>query len=266
MNDRFKYNLLLDESLDLRGFHKAQEIDDKVFKTDKLFISTLAMDFEADVTLGYRKKLEKKWIEIFPKLDNVKFLSLRHRVDQDFFNSVCQMKNLEFLQFWTSTVENITAIKSLTNLRKLHIDSFSRLTDLSPIKDLKHLEWLVVQNCFKIINYDIIGDLVNLKALAIHGDKIAPRNLRLKSLKPFEGLTNLQHLDINTTIVQDMSYDSVLRMKNLKRFDISTKIRKDLREKIELHPNLKAGFFLDWDWENNKLFEGKNWDINVHNM
>jgi hypothetical protein len=37
-------------------------------------------------------------------------------------------------------------------------------------------------------------------------------------------------------------------------------ISKAIREKIKAeHNTLKAGFFVDWDYDNKKLYDGKAW-------
>ena len=252
-------NIIFPIGRGLEKYTKVQEITIDVFKTDKLFISILSMDFMPEATLKYRKDLEARWIEVIPKLDNVKSISLRHKVDQKFFEAVCQMKNLECLTFWTSTVEDISSITKLNGLKRLDIENFSKLTDISPLQKLENLEILTISNSFKITNYEVIGQLTNLIGLAMQGDQIAPRNLRLNSLKPFAKLKMLQHLDLFSTIVIDESYETLLDMESLQRFDITTEIKKPLREKIKTHHKLTSGFFVDYDWDKKTLSDGKEW-------
>jgi len=259
MKDSDKGNILFPSGRGLVDYTKAQEITKEAYKAEKLFISILASDFSPEVSLDYRKDLEAKWLETIPTLDHVKSISLRHKVDQNFFEAVCGMKNLECLTFWTSTVQNISSIIKLKKLKRLDIDSFSRLLDISPLQKLLNLEILTISNSFKIINYETIGKLTNLKGLAIQGDQIAPRNLRLKSLKPFSKLKVLKHLDLTSTRVIDDSYDTLLDMESLQRLDLSTIIQKPMREKIKTHPNLTSGSFMDYDWDRKKLYDGKEW-------
>lgn len=73
-------------------------------------------------------------------------------------------------------------------------------------------------------------------------------------------LKNLKHLDLSSASVIDNSYECVLEMKNLERFDILVTIPKETRDKIKSkHKNLKTGFFMDYDFENKKFYEGKLW-------
>lgn len=163
------------------------------------------------------------------------------------------------MTFWTSNVEDISSITKLKRPKRLDIDYFNKLENITPLKKLSNLEILTIANSMRITNYDVIGELTGLIGLAIQGDQFAPRNLRLKSLKPFSKLKKLIHLDLLSTTVIDESYDTILEMESLLRFDISSFIKKALREKIKKHPNLNSGFFMDYDWDKKMFYDGKEW-------
>ncbi|HEY0041938.1 MAG TPA: hypothetical protein VGB71_14810, partial [Flavisolibacter sp.] len=69
--------MLYEKGRSLDSYYAAQEITDEVFNAERLLISTLAMDMPAK-NMNYRNELESRWIEILPKLEKVKSLSLRH--------------------------------------------------------------------------------------------------------------------------------------------------------------------------------------------
>ena len=88
----------------------------------------------------------------------------------------------------------------------------------------------------------------------------APKNLKLCSLQPFRGLRQLRHLDISSATIIDHSYETILDLENLDRFDITVIIPKQKRELIkDNHKKLTAGLFMDWDYDNKKMYEGKEW-------
>ena len=257
--DRYKLHQFYQGKETEPNYLNVQDFTDEVYKVTELQIVTLAMDLPGK-TLKQRQEIEAKWMSVLPTLDNVKVLSVRHRVKQDFFDAICKMKNLERLMFWTSTVEDISNIKNLTKLKNLKLWSFSRLKDISPLLSLKRLIILSIDNCFKIENYEIVGKMTQLIGLELCGNTFAPKNLRLNSLKPFETLKKLKHLDLSSASVIDNSYESLLKMTSLERFDITVNIPKATRELIKTkHKNLKAGFFMDWDFDNKKIYEGKHW-------
>src|ERR1043165_7203949 len=201
----------------------AHEISDNIYETEMLFIATLAMDFPSGTTMKYRKELETKWMKILPGLDKVKVLWVRHLADDSFLEAVCQMKNLEWLRFETSRIESLAAIAKLQGLKKLELRS-SKLVDISPVLSLKNLEALGIEASFRIENYETLGQMKQLKALRFAGDAFAPKNLKLDSLLPYTGLSQLEHLELSAVSVKDKSYEAVLQLEKLVRLDIGSGI------------------------------------------
>jgi len=260
MIDRYKLSQFYQGKGTETNYAIFQSVEDDVFTVENLEIVSLAMDFPQGTSKKVRYEIEKTWIAVLPKLKNVKSLSVRHRVKPDFFEAICKMSNLQNLTFWTSTVDDISSISKLTGLTDLKLWSFTRLKDISPLLSLKKLRVLSVDNCFQVQNYEVIGQMTQLVGLELCGDTFAPKRLRISSLKPFEQLENLKHLDLSSASVIDNSYDSILQMKNLERFDLVVNIPKGMRDRIkEEHKNLKVGFFMDYDFENKKFYDGKKW-------
>lgn len=260
MTDRYKLSQFYQGKGTETQYSSFQTVNEEIFDVENLQIVSLAMDFPQGTSKKVRQEIEKKWLDTLPKLKKIKRLSVRHRVKQEFFEAICEMPNLESLTFWTSTVEDISSITKLSKLTFLKLWSFSRLKDIAPLLQLKKLKVLSVDNCFKVENYEIISQMTQLIGLELCGDTFAPRNLKINSLKPFETLKSLKHLDLSAASVVDKSYDSILKMKNLERFDLVVNVPKEMRDKIKTeHQNLKAGFFVDYDFENKKFYDGKQW-------
>jgi Leucine-rich repeat (LRR) protein len=260
MIDRYKFHQFYSIEKPKVQYSSFQNIDNTIYEVEKLQTVSLAMDFPNGTTVKERREIEANWIEVLPKLKKVKSLSVRHRVKQDFFDAICNMPNLESLIFWSSNVEDISNIIKLTKLKHLKLWSFSQLTDISPIKALTGLTKLSIDNCFKVKNYEVIGKMTQLKGLELCGNSFAPRNLQINSLKPFEALKNLKHLDLSSASVTDKSYESILELINLERFDITVTIPKDIRERIKInHKKLQAGFFMDYDFEKKQFYPEKYW-------
>ena len=194
MKDRYKLHLFYSGKENAPNYLSVQEFSDETLSTSELAIITLPMDFPEGTGKKYRKEVEDKWIKILPNLTNVKSLSVRHRVNQEYFEAICNTKNLENLHLWTSVAEDISSIGKLQKLKRLELERFSKLKDISPILTLENLQLLSIENSFNIENYELIGQMTQLKGLCLGGDTFAPKNLRLKSLKPFHNLKKLQHL------------------------------------------------------------------------
>jgi Leucine-rich repeat (LRR) protein len=237
-----------------------QEFDEKAKDFDSISISTLAMDFPEGTSIKEKKLIEQEWIKQLPTLDNVKSLSVRHRVDQPFFEAICKMPNIESLTFWTSKVTDLNSLKTLEKLEFLHLASFSQLKDISPLINLKSLMRLSIDNCFKVENYNLIGKMDWIEALALEGDTFAPKNLIIPSLKPFTSLKNLKHLEVSTTSIKDKSFEEILKFEKLIRLDAHWRMKKEMREKIlQSHPNLKSVFFVAYDFVKNEFKENIEW-------
>jgi Leucine-rich repeat (LRR) protein len=237
-----------------------QEYEDNVLNTNNVFISTLAMDFPSNVSTKKRKEIDQQWKNKFSDLKHIKRLDLRHTVDQDYFEAICEMGNLESLKIWTSTIIDISSITKLKKLKSLSLSNFSRLEDVFPLTELKSLEFLSILASFKISNYQIIGKMTWLKSLEIGGDSFAPRKLMLESLEPFTELCELVELDMSYASIRDNNYRPVLKLKKLKRLDAHWRMKNEERELIQNeHPTLKSGFFIAYDFVKNKFKEGIEW-------
>lgn len=239
-----------------------QEYEDNVLNTNNVFVSTLAMDFPTNVSTKRRKEIDEQWKKKFPDLKHIKRLGLRHRVDQDYFEAICEMENLESLNIWTSIISDISSILKLKKQKSLSLNNFSRLEDISPLIGLKSLEYLSILASFKISNYESIGQMTWLKSLEIGGDTFAPKNLILKSLEPFAKLTELVELDMSSASIRDRNYRQILKLKKLKRLDAHWRMKNEEREFLQKeHPSLRSGFFVAYDFVKNEFKEGVEWWI-----
>lgn len=247
-------------ALDNKDVKYFQKYNDDVKNYDSIHISLLSMDFPPEISQKERILIESEWIENLPKLSNIKNLYIRHIVDEDFFNAICKMQNLETLSFRTSKVEDISKIINLKKLVFLHLESFSKLEDIQPITNLPNLKYLSIDNCFKISNYEVISRINNLIALSIEGNSIAPKNLILNSLKEISDLQNLKHLSLFHTSIKDKTYLEVSRLKQLVRLDATWKMKGEIRDNIKSKlPNLTSGFFMAWDFEKNEFYKDIEW-------
>ncbi len=239
-----------------------QEYKDEILKTNNVFISTLAMDFPSNVSPKRRTEIDEQWKKELPNLKHIKRLELRHRVDQEYFEAICEMENLEVLNIWTSIITNIGSIERLKKLKALYLSNFSRLEDISPLLELKSLERLSIMASFKISNYELIGKMNWLKSLELGGDTFAPKSLILQSLEPFTDLDKLLELDMSCASIRDKNYKPILKLKKLKRLDAHWRMKNQEREFLQNeHPSLKSGFFVAYDFVKNEFKDGVEWWI-----
>ena len=257
MNDRYKFHEFYKGKENELEYKIVQLPIYKNINSENIIITGLS---PAVIKRGSEKekKLLTDWDEIFETLDNVKRLKISI-YNQEILNSVCKIPNLSELIIENSNFEDISPLKKLEKLTRLEINYNSKLTNIDSISNLK-LKQLKFEQCFNITNYEAIGKIKTLKGLSLNGNWTAPKNLKINSLIPFEQLSDLEHLDLDHSIVVDKSFESILKMTKLKRFDYLGTIKKETRLKIKSnHQSLVAGFFMDYDYEKNEFYPGKIW-------
>ncbi|MBC5863412.1 leucine-rich repeat domain-containing protein [Flavobacterium turcicum] len=236
-----------------------QQFDDKKLNSENIHIHSLSFLYDTLKTKG-KLEIQKKWIDIFPKLDEVKRIKITFGINQELFDALSEIPNLEELIIDSSKITDLSQLTKIKKLKRFEIDSFTQLKDISILENIKLLQ-LRIENCFKIENYDIIGNIESLIGLALYGYIVGPKNLKIESLKIFKNLKKLKHLDLSfTSLIDKSSFNYLLEIDNLERFDYTGNIKFEIVEKIKKnHPKLKAGFFVDWDYKNNQIYEGKFW-------
>lgn len=257
MEDRIKLDLFLRHDYDSL---RVQEINDEVYKAESLEINFY---FEGTINKKKREQISREWCEILPYLKNVKELGLLHNFGHEILTSVSKMPQLKTLILSRSTkIDSLEPITTLTKLERIYIDSLHQLKTIKPLLSLKNIEYLSIENCYRIEDLELIGSMTNLKGLCLTGDSTAPKRLKMDSLNFLQHLKQLKHLDLSTTSVADKSYHVLLELPELERFDTTADIKPSLVNDIKSkHHKLKAGFFVDWDYSNNKFYPGKQWEI-----
>ena len=190
---------------------------------------------EADLSSSNLKKLRVEWQKVLPKLENLRYLYLTHTVNQNYFESVCQIPNLKGLFVKTSRITDFSSIGKLKKLDQLNFSGGKTITNLNGIEKLTDLKYCVLDNFFGIESISELSDLQSLKKLhlfaGIHGKK-----LNLKSIEPLSELKKLKELalDIKTNI-------DIRPLLNLKELDLlvvpdyfHSKIRNELPKRTEL--------------------------------
>ncbi|MVO07552.1 hypothetical protein GOQ30_00070 [Flavobacterium sp. TP390] len=257
--DRFKLSEFYKGSESDPTYVFVQQFNDKKLNSENIHIHSLSFLYH---TLNSKGKLEieKKWMDIFPTLNEVKRMKITFGIKQELFDSLSKIPNLEELIIDSSKITDLSQLPKLKRLKRFEIESFTQLKDISILEKTKLFQ-LRIENCFKIENYEVIGNINSLIGVALHGYVVGPKNLKIESLKIFKNLKKLKHLDLGcTSLVDKNSFNYLLEIENLERFDYSGNIKFEIVEKIKKnHPKLKAGFFVDWDYKNEQLFEGKFW-------
>ena len=173
----------------------------------------------------------------------------------DNLGAVCDIPEVQFLNFRDSNVRDLRALNRCTHLVKLILDG-TRARDLEPIHALTELGHLdledthvrelgSLQNLTKLQTLDLastrvrelspIQNLTNLEVLDVSQTKVS-------DLRPLRGLTSLRFLDIGHTDVEDLTpLFSLQRLRNL-YLENTNVAQKQIAEIRRINPDLDIEF------------------------
>ncbi|WP_442497522.1 leucine-rich repeat domain-containing protein [Methylobacter sp. sgz302048] len=102
------------------------------------------------------------------------------------------------IHYKSNKIESLSPnIRALKNLKKLSVNSFAELHDLSPLRDLQHLQVLDVSRT-QVSDLSPLRDLQHLQVLDVSRTQVS-------DLSPLRDLQHLQVLDVSGTQVSDLS-------------------------------------------------------------
>jgi len=186
-----------------------------------------------------QKKVISIWCEKLKELTEVKYLWLSSYINQQIFDVVCNMQNLEGLWINWSGIKNIESIVNLKELKHFRLGSSSKLESISVIGNLNSLITLGFEQLNKITDFSVISNLTRLEGLGLNGSMWTAQ--KINTLKPIEKLINLKYLTTINSRIQDKSFEPILKLPNLIRFDSSWNYPASEFAKLKNMPNLKYG-------------------------
>lgn len=211
---------------------------------------TLLEDYEPTKNIGLwitqtnlkpyaQNKLIDKWCQKLPELTEIRFLWLTTRVNQKIFDSVCQMENLEGLWIKWSGIKTIDKIKNINKLRHLHIGSSSQIESIDVLGEMKNLKTLETEQLNKITDFSPISNLTQLEGLGVDGSIWTPQ--KIDNLRFLEPLQNLKYFTMTNSQLKDKTFDPILNLPNLVRFNSSWNYPESEFDKLKKMKNLKYG-------------------------
>ena len=202
---------------------------------------TLALNItQLDRISYYRQtKIVDQWCNELPNLEKVKYLWFVSRVNQKMFNAACRVPNLEGLFVKWSGIKNIDALRIPKKLRHLWLGSSSQVESIDVLGELDSLITLELQQLNKINDFSVLSNLTNLEGLGIDGSIWTAQ--KIDTLKPLANLRELKYLTLINTRVKEKSFDPILNLTELVRFESSWNYPEAEFEKLETLPKLKYG-------------------------
>lgn len=91
------------------------------------------------------------------------------RASQRLFDSLAAQVQLRRLRIGWGPIDDLSVLDGMANLEDLDLDSATSLNSLEPLRRHTQLLSLSIANATKLRDFSPIGDLTNLRHLALHG-------------------------------------------------------------------------------------------------
>jgi len=194
---------------------------------------------QLDISSYRQNKVIDQWRQELPKIGEVNHLWFVSRVNQKMFDAACQVPNLEALFIKWSGIKDIAALRIPKGLRHLHLGSSSQVESIDVLSELGSLVTLDLQQLNKISDFGVLSKLTNLEGLGIDGSIWTAQ--KIDTLKPLANLHNLKYLTLTNTRIKDKSFDPLLSLTEMVRFNSSWNYPEEEFEKLKALPKLKYG-------------------------
>jgi Leucine-rich repeat (LRR) protein len=191
------------------------------------------------VSSYHQNKIVEGWCRELPSLEGVKQLWFVSRVNQKMFDAACSMPDLESLFIKWSGIKSIEALRPAKSLRHLHLGSSSQVESIQVLGELEGLITLDLEQLNRISDFSAIASLTSLEGLGIDGSIWTAQ--KIDTLEPLANLRNLKYLTLTNTKIQDKSFDPLLGLNELVRFNSSWNYPESEFEKLKALPKLKYG-------------------------
>ena len=129
------------------------------------------------------------------------------------FESLREFESLEALWCFGIDQKKLEQISDCSSLRELYCEYNLRITDVSCLKTLPHLEVLRLDSCFKITSLEQLGEFTHLSGLGLENFKY------VHDIKPLAKLTKLRQLAVEGSIWTAMKIDSLAPLSNLEELE-----------------------------------------------
>jgi len=186
-----------------------------------------------------QNKIIDQWCAELPNLEEVKYLWFVSRVNQKMFEAACRVPNLEGLFVKWSGIKSINALRILKKIRHLRLGGSSQIESVGVLGEMDSLVTLDLQQLNKISDFSVLSKLTSLEGLGLDGGMWTAQ--KIDTLKPLANLRNLKYLTLINTRLKDKSFDPLLNLTELVRFESSWNYPEAEFEKLKTLPKLKYG-------------------------
>lgn len=155
-------------------------------------------------------------MELLPRLSGVRYLWVESKVTQEFFDTVCSMRELEGLSLHWNQASDLGRLVQMEGLRHLHLGNSSTAESIEPLHRMTGLKTLSVSNLRRVRDLTPLAHLKQLEELQVDGGMWQTQ--RVASLGPLGGLTNLRRLSLTNLRSDDRTLAPLFALSRLEYF------------------------------------------------
>ncbi|WP_242307679.1 leucine-rich repeat domain-containing protein [Bacillus cereus group sp. BfR-BA-01524] len=163
-------------------------------------------------------------------------------VNQEQFDNIMTHVNPELLYVYKMRVENLSILQMMSNLREVYLCWNTKNTDLWDLSYNKNLSYLLIEDFSKLEDLTPMKDGENLGGLYLGGG--ITKALNVKTLEPIGDLVRLNELTLMNIKVQDRSLEPLMNLKRLKKLNVSNQFPMEEYAKLSVVlQNTECEFF-----------------------
>ncbi|EJQ36452.1 hypothetical protein IEE_05349 [Bacillus cereus BAG5X1-1] len=163
-------------------------------------------------------------------------------VNQKQFDKIMAHVNPEVLYVYEMRVENLSILQMMSNLRELYLCWNTKNTDLWDFSYNKNLSYLLIEDFSKVEDITPIKDGENLRGFYLGGG--ITKALNVKTLEPIGDLVRLNELTLMNIKVKDRSLEPLMNLKELKKLNLSNQFPMEEYAKLSVVlQNTECEFF-----------------------
>ena len=149
------------------------------------------------------------------------------------------MENLDALYIKWGSFKSIECLESCRGLKHLSIGNGTKIESIRPLSRISSLETLELENLKRIEDFGELKSLRSLEGLSIDGSMWTPQ--KIADLSFLENLSELRFFTMRNTKLGVRSFDPLVKLGKLVRFNSSWNYSEDEFAKLKKLPNLKLG-------------------------
>lgn len=181
-------------------------------------IALAATQLGSGYSQARKRRIVEEWVAFFEAGPTpIRRLHLVSRTPRRLFAALAGQTQLTKLQVTWGDYDDLGVLGGMSELVTLHLRGAARVQDLRPLADLPAVRSLQVEGLRGLVDAGPICRLHSVTDLELGGAWMTPRNVRIPSIAFLARMPQLQRLLLHTLIVDDLDYQPLLSLPNLRK-------------------------------------------------